>query len=142
MLFGLPPKLILYFRKNPSYSSSLDATFFLLTTNLHNISLKKIWRKQKKSKVRYIVGDPQRQASPNPCDARYENKIHQVTHTQKSGRNLGRSQTSNLPNKFFFSSWSCSHAYGGGSQLRKSLLDGAKNFPSKIWQHITTVSFV
>ena len=56
-------------------------------------------KKTKKSKVRFIVGDPQRQASQNPCDARYENKIHQVTHTQKSGRNLGKSQTTNLPKK-------------------------------------------
>ena len=42
---------------------------------------------------------------------------------------------------FFVNSWSCPQAYCGSGCRQKSPLDGAIDFPSKIWHHITAVSF-
>ena len=46
--------------------------------------------------------------------------------------------------KVFFlqNSWSCPQVYRGPGRRQKSPLDGATDFLSKIWQHITAVSFV
>ena len=39
-------------------------------------------------------------------------------------------------------SWSCLQDYRGAGRRWKLLLDGATDFLSKSWQHITTVSFL
>ena len=45
-------------------------------------------------------------------------------------------------NLFLQYSWTCLQDCCGGNRRRKFPLDCAKNFLSKSWQHITTVSFV
>ena len=60
----------------------------------------------------------------------------------KSGRGRGGSVLIFLLFFFFQNSWSCPRAYRGAGHRWKSPLDGATDFLWKIWQPITTVSFV
>ena len=55
---------------------------------------------------------------------------------RKSGRSRGKGLLTFLQKVFF------SQAYRGTGRRRQFPLDGATDFLSKIWQHITTISFV
>ena len=59
-------------------------------------------------------------------------------------RPLSRNMFTRRPTKkyFFPNSWSCLQDYCVAGRRRKPPLDGATDFLSTIWQHITTVSFV
>ena len=68
--------------------------------------------------------------------------IIEVTHSRRSGRGRGRGVIVCLLKLFFPNSWSCPQTYLGDGRRRKLPLDGATDFLTTIWQHITTGIFV
>ena len=61
-----------------------------------------------------------------------------VNPPRKSGRGRGSGVLIFDTNKFSQNSWSCQQAYRCAGHCQKLPLDGAKNFLSGIWQHITS----
>ena len=74
-------------------------------------------------------------------EARYKKKLREpLAEVRPQPPTLSNKQ---ITKKYFFqNSWSFPQAYRSDGRRRKSPLDGAIDFPSKIWHHITTVSFV
>ena len=112
-----------------------------MTLSLLHVEKKQDNRKTKKNGLRFKVVDLLAWGAP-PQGGKIL-KIPVVSRVRSSGRGRRRGLTSNLLKVFFLqNSRSCPQAYRGGGRQRKSPLDGAVDFLSKLRHHIMAVSFV
>ena len=112
--------------------------FFQLTSCL--LDVKKKWKPINRTQI--FNSGRKRPERPEKKRVAIENSLR--LHTRLSPLRLRKRFNSYFDDKnyFFQNSGSCPWAYPGAGCSRKSSLDGATVFLWKIWQHITTVSFV